>query len=271
MSSCNFTDFKKMTTGYSGYCEIIKKYSEYGNSSISNDIKFEYITNDSLLEQLKSQTRFPQDLDSLSEIEKIIKLKTWLNQTLKYEYGYSGDNSRTISKPRNLIRMLELKDDINTVFVCRDFGIALTELYLSVGLQARYVTCMSVFTNDKDSHVVTEVFWKKKNKWIMMDASFNSYIMNENKELLGLQEIRNCFEEKKTLIVSENIKIVKPAYYLKYMAKNSFKFMRPLVSEFNVENSNCRHILLLPLNYDEQDYINSDFVITMNDSEHFWR
>ena len=194
-----------------------------------------------------------------------------MHQTLKYEYGYSGDKNRTTSKPRNLIRMLELKDDKNTVFVCRDLAIALTELYLSVGLKARYITCMSVFQKDKDSHVVTEVFWKKKNKWIMMDASFDSYIMNENKEILGLREIRNYFEEKKTLIVSENIKIIKPAYYLKYMAKNSLKYMRPLVSEFNVENTNCKHILLFPLNYDEQDYINSDFVIRMNDSEHFWK
>lgn len=95
-----------MTTGYSGYCEKIKKYSEYENSStLSNDIKFEYITSDSLLEQIKSQAGFPQNLDSLSEIEKIIKLKTWLHQTLKYEYGYSGDKNRTTSKPRNLIRM----------------------------------------------------------------------------------------------------------------------------------------------------------------------
>ncbi|MCD4744833.1 MAG: transglutaminase-like domain-containing protein [Bacteroidales bacterium] len=167
--SCNFSDFRRMITGYSAYCKILKKYSNYDSSKLSNDIQFLYNTNDSLIKQLKSYPNFPQDFDSLSEIDKIIKLKTWINETLSYEYGYSGEKGKILCKPRNLIGMLEKRDDLNTIFVCRDLGIALAELYLSVGLKARYITCMSSFTKDRDSHVVTEVFWNEKNKWIMME------------------------------------------------------------------------------------------------------
>ncbi len=270
LTGCNYVDLQKLTTGYAGYCEILKKYEKYDTLGVDDTIKFVYKTNSEYLNQLKLEPSFPKSLDSLSEIDKIIKLKTWLSETLNYEYGYSGKDGRTFCKPRNLIEMLSRKSDLSTVFVCRDFGIALSELYLSIGLKARYITCLSVFQNDNDVHVVTEVYWNDEQKWIMMDAAFNTYITKENGEILGLEELRNCFISKEKMEVNKSIRIISSSAYLKYMAKSSFKFMRPVRSEFDVENTNCKHVLLLPLNYNEKIYSDSEKILIMNNSGQFW-
>ncbi len=48
---------------------------------------------------------------------------------------------------------------------------------------------------DFDNHVVTEIFDRKMNKWIMLDPTTNGYFIDENKTPLSMLEIRNKFKD----------------------------------------------------------------------------
>ena len=47
---------------------------------------------------------------------------------------------------------------------CRHLAIAFNEMYLSMGIKSRYVTCMPKDPNDNDCHVINSVYSQQLNK-----------------------------------------------------------------------------------------------------------
>jgi hypothetical protein len=52
---------------------------------------------------------------------------------------------------------------------CRHLTIALNEMYLSMGILSRYVTCLPKDENDQDCHVINSVYSTQLQKWLWID------------------------------------------------------------------------------------------------------
>lgn len=76
---------------------------------------------------------------------------------------------------------------------CLNKSKILEECCLALGIYARRVVICPYSPYDFDNHVVTEIFDRKKKKWIMLDATTDGYFVDENKTPLSLLEMRERF------------------------------------------------------------------------------
>ena len=80
---------------------------------------------------------------------------------------------------------------------CLNKSKILQECCLAIGIYARRVCIMPFSPYDFDNHVVTEIFDRKLNKWIMLDPTTDGIFVDENKMPLSLLEIREKFANDK--------------------------------------------------------------------------
>ena len=117
-------------------------------------------------------------------------------------------------------------------------------------------------TEFDDCHVINMVYSKELKKWIWIDPTFDSYVMDEKGNLLGIQEVRERLVKGLPLVLNadanwnrENLQ-TKEAYLENYMAKNLYRLETPLISEYDTETwksgKEVTYIELLPLDGIEQ-------------------
>ena len=138
----------------------------------------------------------------------------------------------------------------------------LNECYLSLGIKSRYITCMPKETNFDDCHVINMVYSNELKKWIWIDPTFDSYVMDEKGNLLGIQEVRERLIKGQPLILNADANRnranlqTKDNYLENYMAKNLYRLQTPLISEYDTETwksgKEVTYVELLPLDGIEQ-------------------
>ena len=146
----------------------------------------------------------------------------------------------------NAIGLWEYTRNIEPAFNCRLHSILTFELLLAASIPARFVTCLPQDENDRDCHVVNEVWLPEKQKWVMLDTDMGGhYVTDLNGELLSLQEIRNHYIEGKKMLMYPGFQKGRSKVddYYAYMAKNTYWF-------------SCWGAL----SYSQEDYSNEDVV-----------
>lgn len=136
----------------------------------------------------------------------------------------------------------------------RGIAIVLSELYMSLGWPARFITCMSkMYETDHDATVVTVVWSFDLQKWVMMDASLAAYVTDENGLMLHPGEIRQRMKDGRPLRLNAEANwnydrhITEDFYLDRYMAKNLYYFSGYLENLPNVENDRyAEYITLVP-------------------------
>lgn len=76
---------------------------------------------------------------------------------------------------------------------CLNKSKILEECCLSLGIYARRVGIMPYSPYDFDNHVVTEIFDRGTDKWIMLDPTIDGYFMDDVRTPLSLLEMRHRF------------------------------------------------------------------------------
>ena len=61
---------------------------------------------------------------------------------------------------------------------CRQLAISLCEVYLSMGIPARYVTCMPADPNDGECHVINAVWSRQLQNWLWIDPTNDAWVMD---------------------------------------------------------------------------------------------
>ena len=115
---------------------------------------------------------------------------------------------------------------------CLNKSKILAECCLALGIYARRVSIMPYSPYDFDNHVVTEIYDRDMQKWIMLDTTTNGYFVDAQKRPLSLLEMRHNFanDEFVTFVfVTDRLKDLeksayKNAYYNCYICKNLFYF-----------------------------------------------
>lgn len=125
---------------------------------------------------------------------------------------------------------------------CRQLALSLCEMYLSLGIPARYVTCMPADPNDYECHVINAVWSSGLHKWLYIDPTMDAWVTDENGTMLSIAEVRERLRSDLPLRLCETANWnhetpqTKENYLDYYMAKNLYYFVCKRVSRFNAES-----------------------------------
>lgn len=215
---------------------VLKTAAKYNPTDKSFIPKFTYQSSENPnLVAIRKELKLDSIAGTGSEILKILNVMHWLHYLIPH------DGMKDNPEIKNALSMINACKKEGRGLNCRGLAMVLNECYLSLGIKSRYVTCLPKDTADPDCHVINMVYSNDLQKWIWIDPSFDAYVMNEEGELLGIEEVRERLINGKPLILNPDANWnrqqtqVKEFYLENYMAKNLYRLETPLVSEYNTE------------------------------------
>ena len=102
----------------------------------------------------------------------------------------------------NCFDLLNLAKKEGKSLNCRYITSVFTQMLLSIGYKARWVSCHSMDIRDKECHCVCEVYIDSLKKWIVCDPSFNCLYFNKKGNILNLYEMRKLIIKGERLIIA---------------------------------------------------------------------
>jgi hypothetical protein len=248
-STLNATKVSKQTHGnsyvYTMYKQIhynmlLKKYNNFrGTSNNSTKLQFDFSNENFLI--LKNKYELDKVAGNGNDLSKALNILYWL---CKHTY-HKGNYDNHVSK--NSLDLLEYsfdKEDDGGLN-CLNLSFILTECLLSIGLPAHTVRILPFSYKDTDNHVVTHVYIKSMEKWIMLDPTWCSYFSDTDENILNIFEIRHIFADNKDVYLNDGFSyngqnliknLQEVQWYKRYMAKNLFYFDVNEISTFGQDN-----------------------------------
>lgn len=234
------------------YLDTLRKAAKYDFSDHREIPAFTYqpMENPNLV-RMRKDLKLDSIAGSGNELSKIFNLLHWVHNLIRHD----GNSQNPTLK--NAIDLLKVCREHNRGVNCRMMATVLNECYLAIGITSRYITCMPKETNFDDCHVINMVYSRDLKKWIWIDPTFDSYVMDENGNLLGIQEVRERLVKGLPLVLNADANwnrtvIQTKEYYLQtYMAKNLYRLETPLLSQYDTETwksgKEVTYVELLPL------------------------
>lgn len=260
-----FISCMERITPYGDYLAKLKGVSSYKNGVTSDSVRFRYMEpNDSNLVFLRQYYNLDSIAGSGDEISKIKNLLHWVHEVVPHDGSSYNPTKKNTHAMIQLCMMAQM----------------LTEVYLSMGFKARFVTCLPR-EYVSDCHVITTVYSCTLNKWVWVDPTFDAFVMDENGTMLSISEVRSRLREDKEVYLNDyanwNHKSDQTKeYYLDYyMAKNLYYLSCPEISRHNAETweegrTYKYHVLMPHQELDkEAKAVGND--IRTADEEWFWQ
>lgn len=156
----------------------------------------------------------------------------------------------------NALRLLEYSlDHPEQGINCLNKSKILAECCLASGIYARRVRIMPLSPYDFDNHVVTEIYDRALEKWIMLDPTTDGYFIDEAKTPLSLLEMRSKFANAEFITFVHSTDSLKDIQRLRarhldtnmYICKNLFYFE---VEQYSTFGEKDRHLLFVPLHHE---------------------
>ena len=288
----NFIILLKKDTAYTQiryfepYLTTLKKGKLYDENQRRDIPNFTYLnSNNRNLKKIRTGFKLDSIAGGGNEISQLLNVLLSVHNSIRHD----GNSDNPLQK--NALDLIKVCKTENRGVNCRMLATILNECYLSMGFNSRMVTCMPKAIEFDDCHVIDEVYSTQLKKWIWLDPTFDAYVMNENGELLGIQEVRNRLINGQTLILNpeanwnrQNSEL-KEHYLDYYMAKNLYRLETVINSTYNSEtaekNKAIEYVQLLPLDGINQEPIvnetrNETTGVTRktyitNNPEQFWK
>lgn len=214
-------------------------------------------------------------LDSVAgqgdELSKIINLLHFAHDNIRHDGG-----NRAIAE-MDAIDIYNYYKTTGKGVNCRQLAISLCEMYLSMGIPARYVTCMPADSLDYECHVINTVWSSQLQKWLYVDPTMDAWVMDENGTMLSIAEVRERLINDTPLVLCETAnwnheeQQTKEHYLEEYMAKNLYYFVCKKLNRFNPEslyrnNDPSDDVRLIPVGF-----VNNNWKCeTTTDPDVFW-
>ena len=255
------------------HLNVLKSSGSYCEENVDSLPQFSYQSaDDPRLQAVREMFKLDSVAGQGSEMSKIINILNYIHNTIRHD----GNNYALCEF--DAIDFYNYHKATGKGINCRHLAIALNEMYLSMGIPSRYVTCMPKDPDDPDCHVINTVWSSELQKWIWIDPTFNAYVMDEQGLMLGIAEVRERLIEDRPLVLNEDAnwnnesKQTKEHYLENYMAKNLYYFECVVESRFNPESryryAGSKYVRLLPLGFEKED---DEWVKNTHDEGYFWQ
>ena len=251
---------------------VLRKSAPYGKDSVKLDVKFTYQPkSDYRLSAVRDYFKLDSVAGQGDELSKIINLLHFVHDQMPHD-----GNHRAFAE----MDALDLYNYVKTSgrgVNCRQLAIALCEMYLSMGIPARYVTCMPADANDGECHVINAVWSEQLQKWLWIDPTNDAWVTDGNGTMLSIAEVRERMISDQPLVLCETAnwnhreKQTKDGYLYGYMSKNLYYFVCKKYNRFNPEsdyrpNPTEEDIRLIPVGF-----VNDNWKCdTTTDPDFFW-
>ena len=248
----------------------LKGSAPYAKDTKNENVMFTYQSKDDYrLHAVRDYLKLDSVAGQGDELSKIINLLHFVHDNMPH------DGSHRAFAEMDAIDLYNYCKASGRGVNCRQLAISLCEMYLSIGIPARYVTCLPADPNDTECHVINSVWSKQLQKWIWIDPTNDAWVMDENGNLLSIAEVRERMINEQPLVLCETAnwnhreKQTKEGYLYNYMSKNLYYFECNKHNQFNPESDyrtkTAEYIYLVPVGFAD----NKKGVVT-TDSDLFW-
>jgi hypothetical protein len=207
------------------YCGILAMNQTF---QLGEDVRYIFEVDNQApeLEALKATYQLGNRVGE-SDFETAVNLLNWLNTHVMHGNMAPGYDLQTSTS------MLGWAfDEPDKMLNCRDQSISLSECLLAVGIPAYPIWMFPYSPYDMDNHVVVHAYIREWEKWVMIDPTWNSYVMNADDEVLNVFEMRAAFANYEPLHLNDGVTYngelqmdASDAFdLLSYYAKNCFYF-----------------------------------------------
>ena len=249
---------------------VLRKSAPYAKEE--KKVEFRYQPKESMnLRWVREYFKLDSVAGQGDELSKIINLLHFAHDNIRHD----GSN-RAIAE-LDAIDLYNYYKATGRGVNCRQLAISLCEMYLSMGIPARYVTCMPADSLDTECHVINTVWSEQLQKWLYIDPTMDAWVMDENGTMLSIAEVRERLVNGQPLVLCETAnwnhesQQTKEYYLETYMAKNLYYFVCKKLNRFNPEsiyrNNNPEDdVRLIPLGF-----VNGNWKCdTTTDPDVFW-
>ena len=249
---------------------VLKKSAPYAKDDAKVELRYQPKRSNNLC-----KVRDYFKLDSVAgqgdELSKIINLLHFAHDNIRH------DGSNQAFAELDAIDLYNYYKATGKGVNCRQLAISLCEMYLSMGIPARYVTCMPADSLDYECHVINTVWSSQLQKWLYIDPTMDAWVTDENGTLLSIAEVRERLINDQPLVLCETAnwnhesQQTKEYYLETYMAKNLYYFVCKKLNRFNPEsvyrdNDPEGDVRLIPVGF-----VNNNWKCdTTTDPEVFW-
>ena len=249
---------------------VLKKSAPYAKDGAKVEFRYQPKRSNNLC-----KVRDYFKLDSVAgqgdELSKIINLLHFAHDNIRH------DGSNQAFAELDAIDLYNYYKATGKGVNCRQLAISLCEMYLSIGIPARYVTCMPADSLDYECHVINTVWSSQLQKWLYIDPTMDAWVTDENGTLLSIAEVRERLINDQPLVLCETAnwnhesQQTKEYYLETYMAKNLYYFVCKKLNRFNPEsvyrdNDPEGDVRLIPVGF-----VNNNWKCdTTTDPEVFW-
>ena len=247
--------------------EVLKESPAYAAGNIPEGVTFRYAdASDPMLTQTREKFRLDSIAGTGDDISRIKNILYWVHDQIPH----NGSNA-SLPNPWTLENTIEQARLNQCGYNCRILAICLAEALLSVGIPARYLTCIPrAHRYDGDSHVICVAWSESLGKWIWVDPSFAAFVSDENGLLLHPGEVRYRLQHDLPLVLNEDanwnheVKQTKEHYLEDYMAKNLYIFQcntwNQYLPEGPAQHEQGERLTLVPkgVQYSDTRFLTSD-------------
>ena len=240
-------------------CGLLRLFDEFDSLPDASAPGFQYELSHPEFERLREAYGLDQVAGSGDEWSRVLNLTRWMSEGLSHRDDITKSLPEVCkSLPMNALGLLRYsfgkgeECGIN----CYMLSIVLTEACLSLGLQSRIVSLNPLNPYDYDNHLVSVVWCASLSKWVMVDPSYNAYLLDSEGLILNPWEIRDrdrlCRHE--TISCNDELSYNGARYssedYLAYLAKNLLYMHSPCFNGFGSVASGKTWLTLAPKNLD---------------------
>ena len=249
---------------------VLKKSASYAKDN--KKIEFIYQPKESMnLRMVRDYFKLDSVAGQGDELSKIINLMHFAHDNIRH------DGSNRAFAEMDAIDLYNYYKTTGKGVNCRQLAISLCEMYLSMDIPARYVTCMPADSLDFECHVINTVWSSQLQKWLYIDPTFDAWVTDENGTMLSIAEVRERLINDQPLVLCETAnwnhesQQTKEYYLETYMAKNLYYFVCKKLNRFNPEslyrnNDPADDVRLIPVGF-----VNNNWKCdTTTDPEVFW-
>jgi len=249
---------------------VLKKSAPYAKEE--KEIEFIYQPKESKnLRMVRDYFKLDSVAGEGDELSKIINLLHFAHDNIRH------DGSNQAFAEMDVIDLYHYYKTTGKGVNCRQLAISLCEMYLSMGIPARYVTCMPADSLDYECHVINTVWSSQLQKWLYIDPTMDAWVMDENGTMLSIAEVRERLIKEQPLVLCETAnwnhesQQTKEYYLETYMAKNLYYFVCKKLNRFNPEsiyrdNNPADDVRLIPVGF-----VNNNWKCdTTTDPDVFW-
>ena len=251
---------------------VLKKSAPYSKDTAQQDILFRYQPKESKnLRMVRDYFKLDSVVGQGDELSKIINLLHFAHDNIRHDGGNQA------FAELDAIDLYNYYKTTGKGVNCRQLAISLCEMYLSMGIPARYVTCMPADSLDYECHVINTVWSEQLQKWLYIDPTMDAWVTDENGTMLSIAEVRERLINGQPLVLCETAnwnhesQQTKEYYLETYMAKNLYYFVCKKLNRFNPEslyrnNDPADDVRLIPVGF-----VNNNWKCdTTTDPEVFW-